>query len=155
MSAYRIFTGLILPVILIAFGVIFVMDGFIVLEKRNTFYETTAVISQIQTEGAGIDPEDVNHRVIVNYMVDGKHYTAELDEYHSGMHEGDQVDILYDPDNPKKIISAGIFSLILFFVGGSVLLLIGLLMILKTFIPLIAAAFMQKSSKTDTYSVGE
>lgn len=66
-------------------------------EKKNNWVETTAIIEDIQYYGRD------EHRVIVQYEVNGRTMEARLDSYDSSMYEGDEVAIFYDPQNPSNI----------------------------------------------------
>lgn len=69
--------------------------------------ETTAVITDIRTEHStyrqnGKTKHRTAHEVSIEYKVDGVTYNNDLDYYTSGMSEGDEITILYDPENPEK-----------------------------------------------------
>ncbi|MGN0638533.1 MAG: DUF3592 domain-containing protein [Huintestinicola sp.] len=42
------------------------------------------------------------HDVYIEYEYEGETYSEELDHYTSGMREGDELEILIDPDDPSK-----------------------------------------------------
>ncbi len=123
---YGIVVRIILSVVFVYTGIVFIAQGFSFLHKRSFYEEKNAIISQIKVSYNGSDPEDTYYEVIVNYVVDGKQYTSKLGEYNSGMHEGDEISILYDPNDPKKIISSSVVSLFLLFIGGFVFIVVGL-----------------------------
>ncbi len=117
-------------IIMLVIGVIIFANG---INKKNTYKTTEAIISEIKSyrDSDG----DVSHKVYVTYRLPG---TGELHEisigyYSSSMDEGDTIEIMYNPENPKKIavlngywISAGILVLmgIVFgAVGGSMFLI--------------------------------
>ncbi len=102
------------PLILIAATVIFTLLGIKGIKDRKAFTQTTATISSITCDDA-VGDEDSNYRVMVKYSVDGKEYESELGEYSSNMKEGKEIEIKYNPKNPNEIITAGSFSVIMYF----------------------------------------
>lgn len=103
-------------------GIFFVGAGIFVKISYDNFLKTavktTATITSI---GASHDNDgDVNHSVIVEFVVDGKTYSGELNYYSSSMRIGREETIYYNPENPNDFRSkGGSFLIWLFiFIGG-------------------------------------
>ena len=113
-------------VIMLVIGVIVFVNG---INKKNTYKTTEAVISEIESY-RGSDGER-HYTVYVTYRVPGtsKLHETEIGYYSSSMDEGDTIEVMYNPENPKEIvalngywIAAGIFTLmgvVFSIVGGS------------------------------------
>lgn len=67
--------------------------------------KTTAEISEIDSYYSGSSRlgSKKHYNVIVEYVVDGEVYERTLNEYNSGMYEGKEIEIYYNPDNPSEI----------------------------------------------------
>ena len=106
---------------------IYIGDGQMVHASTST----TGVITKIDiVYGTGADDNDEYH-VFVKYSVDGTEYEEELGEYSAGMHEGDDVDLLYNPDNPRQLQKAGLTSIIIAFVFSGLSILVAVIMFLR------------------------
>lgn len=112
----------IIGLVMLGVGIIIFFSG---IKKKNTYKTIEAVISEIESyrdvEG------DVFHRVYVTYRIPGtgELHETEIGYYSSFMSEGDTIEVMYNPENPKKIvvlngywISAGIFAFIGVIFGG-------------------------------------
>ena len=78
---------------------------------------TSAKIVKIEQEvtyDADHDRHEENH-VYVQYTVDGKDYDEELGYYEAGYEEGGDVEIRFDPANPRNIEAADISSMLRYF----------------------------------------
>lgn len=84
-----------------------------------------------------------HHRVYVDYSLNGVTYTdMPLGEYSSDMYIGKEIVLFCNPDNPSQTMSnLGIY------LGGGILLLIGLVFALVGLIPLILSAREQLRQK--------
>ncbi len=90
---------------------------------------TTAVITEIYTYRNG---DDTKHDVFVTYTVDGVTYEEELGSYSSSMHEGKEIEIYYQPDNPRRISTDTPFVVFIVFVGlGGIFFAIGVVLLIK------------------------
>lgn len=107
-------------------GVAFFVVGVGLYVTFNRFSETAlptqAVITEIRatgTTGSG-RRRSTTYSVYVRYEVDGKRYSERLPEYSSGMEEGQQLEILYNPEAPAEIHtrSGGLFTLIFVGIGA-------------------------------------
>lgn len=78
------------------------------------YIETTATIEDINkywkkhhTSRNGSE-QRLEYEVTVSYVVDGVSYRRLLDTYEASMSVGDSVPIVYNPQDPSKIIAIGI-----------------------------------------------
>ena len=102
-------TERLLSIILIAFGLVFVMAGAAAskntFSKKSRFTEHSAVISRIE-QYKGTDGK-TSHRAFVEYTVNGTNYNERLGYYSSTMYTGNKIVIYYDPEFPNNIIAGG------------------------------------------------
>ena len=105
--------GIILAVaslITILVGIIFVnlSDGISESEavKKETFIPAEATIVNMVRVKDSIGGAYTDHdwHVYIEFDVDGRTYSTELNHYNSDMYNGQKVNILYNPDNPEDII---------------------------------------------------
>jgi len=91
---------------------------------KETAIETTATITDIHTSSQG-----GNRHVYVAFHADSREYRGELDYHRSNMYEGEKIQILYAPDNPRNFRSieqdgksnttSAICGLVLLLLGGT------------------------------------
>ena len=96
-------------------------------EFKQNAQETTAVITDIKTKRTrnGTRKRKTKHIVNVRYTVDGQEYNTRLNYYSSGMHEGGEVKLYYDPENPSETMSDPTVSNIVLSVLGVIFLIVG------------------------------
>ena len=125
---------ILVPIVLLAGGILFLVLGTKSLSEVNSFNEVSAVVSRVEIERSA-DPDDSDSQTVhVKYKVDGKEYN-EILQFTSGNYtEGETVSILYDPANPEYVTGATMTSSVIFIVVGVVLALIGLGIGLSPFI---------------------
>lgn len=118
---------LIAILLFVAGGVVFVIFGGITLKEIKNFTPVPAVVSHITREwtpnGDGTDTEDIS--IFVTYTVDGQEYTEELQNTKTNYKQGDEITVLYNPEDPTQVSGAtkGIAAIqmgvgILFVLGG-------------------------------------
>jgi len=121
-----------MPFILLAGGILFIVMGISTFSKKTNYTETTAVITDM-VDRSYYDGE--NHveayDVEVEFLVDGKPVKAMLDEYHSGYAVGKEVKIKYNPNDPTDIVAAGGLVVVLQFGLGIVAIIGGLVMLIR------------------------
>ena len=110
------------------FGLIFLGIGgaFVIpnLLNNENKVETVGTISEIARHRDS--DGDTSYDVYVVYEVDGKEIESELNGYMSGYHEGKEIEIYYDKNNPRKIGTRGLDIVMLLFPGmGLLFFLIG------------------------------
>ena len=91
----------------IAVSILFIVGGILFFVKFDPdAYDcsTTATITRIEEE-YNITDEQYDYHVFVKYTVDGNEYETEYGSYHSGMHEGDEVELWYMSSDPMNITS--------------------------------------------------
>ena len=108
-------------VILFGIGIaLFVSDK----NFKSTAKETEAKITDIYTSRDS--DGDTSHTVYVSYSIKGQEYSGRLNYYTSGMREGQNVTIYYDPANPGDfrgggaavaLYILGIMGIVFFIVG--------------------------------------
>ncbi len=106
-------------------GIIFFAVGSSILISGNSFMKnaekTTAEISEIDSYYSGSSRlgSKKHYNVTVEYVVDGEVYERTLNEYNSGMYEGKEIEIYYNPDNPSEIKTGPkILEIIFMGIGG-------------------------------------
>ena len=85
--------------------------------QHKDWPKTTAKIVKIEQEvtyDANNDGHD-EYYVYVQYTVDGKAYDEELGYHEAGYVEGKEVEIRYNPENPRHIEAADISSMLRYF----------------------------------------
>jgi len=122
---------LLTSIIVIAAGIMFIVMGIKTNQNRKAYQPVTGVISQIVTTVGTSDNSD-DHRVFVKYTVDGTEYEEELGEYSSSMREGNEIDLLYDPEYPKAIQKAGMTAILIQIGFGALAIVAGIAFLLKS-----------------------
>jgi len=89
--------------------------------QSRGFSKTTAEIVDVRLDSTN---ESVVYYPIVEYVVGGKTYTAELDSGSSSYRLGQTLSIRYDPSNPSVVHAEGSIGLILMIVSGAILVVI-------------------------------
>lgn len=107
-----------------AIGMVFVIIGLALFvpaySRQQEYIPAKAEIIQIYYEGKD------DHTVIVQYTVNDTVYKSKLNFYSSSFSVGQEIDILYSPENPKKISAKDSAALFLIFPGvGAIFALIG------------------------------
>lgn len=118
-------------------GLVFVIAGIFWIVSVNNFkkiaVETVAEITTIDTyrDSDG----DRHHTVYVDYSYDGTSYDhVSLGFYSSNMYEGKEIELLLDPNNPRKISAKdeGYFGGIIFIIMGTVFGGVGLISLISS-----------------------
>ncbi len=130
--------SIILSLVFVAAGIVVIVIG-VKQNSESKQYELTgkATIASIERTWTGTDDEGFDtyeYTVRVDYEIDGKEYkNVEYPYYSDSMHKGDEVEFLYNADDPTKIVekNAGGHSLIII-VFGAVFAVIGLVATVKT-----------------------
>ncbi len=105
-------------------GMLFVVIGLALFvpaySRQQEYIPAKAEITQIYFA------EKDDHTVIVQYTVNDTVYTSELNFYSSSFSVGQEIDILYSPENPQKIAAKNSALLFLILPGiGAVFVLLG------------------------------
>lgn len=88
-------------IILIIFGVVML----IINTKNQNYIKIEATVTDVREEqetNTDADGTTTIYNVTVNYTVDGKEYTGDLDNV-SKQKVGDKIDIYYNPKDPNQI----------------------------------------------------
>ena len=109
------------PILVIVMGIVFLTIILFMSSKEESFMETavetTAVIERIDVDryGSGSSSRR-DYDVYVVYNVDGESYRSCLNYYKTGMHEGQQVTVHYNPSDPSEIMGGnspvGLFKVV-------------------------------------------
>lgn len=67
------------------------------------FVRTDATIVSVEEKPDEIDHEETEYVVVVEYDVDGAHYTSELGSYSPSYKAGKTIHVLYNPDDPSVV----------------------------------------------------
>ena len=83
--------------------------GRIIKINTGKYEETQAVITKIE-ESTSVDSEGMtttDYTITVEYTVDGKRYVSQLGETPQKFHEGMELTVLYEIDNPLEVVLPG------------------------------------------------
>lgn len=96
------------PGLFLLVGLVFVVLSIhIITSPKKDFNTTKGVITNIE-ERYDSSQEDTDYSVYIEYTVDGILYeNASYPSYHTGMDVGDEVIVLYDPNDPEFIEAPG------------------------------------------------
>ena len=105
----------------ILFGLIFIVAGVIGIHQDNTFLPTKGVIQSIERTYVATDSNETDTwEVMVGYTVDGKDYVSDLGQKKDNFTVGQEIDILYNPNNPEGIVLPGKAGWFIFIIAGAV-----------------------------------
>ena len=107
----KIFAGILALIVLIV-GV------YMTFFQSRGFVKATAVITDVRMDSTG---ESTVYYPTVEYTVNGKTYTAELDTASSSYRSGQAISVLYDPGNPSVVHDGSGFGLYLMIAGAVIL----------------------------------
>lgn len=110
----KILTGILAAIVLIA-GV------YMTFFQSRGFVKTTASITDVRMDSTG---ESTIYYPTVEYTVDGKTYTTELDTGSRSYRIGQTLSVLYNPDNPAVAHDGGSIGLYLMIAGAVILAVI-------------------------------
>ena len=110
----KILTGILAAIVLIA-GV------YMTFFQSRGFVKTTASITDVRMDSTG---ESMIYYPTVEYTVDGKTYTTELDTGSRSYRIGQTLSVLYNPDNPTIAHDGGSIGLYLMIAGAVILAVI-------------------------------
>ena len=129
--------GIVLAVVFLAVGIFVLVMGIHHLQKLNAgkYVETQATITKIETDVVH-DPDSPGgtreeYEITVEYTVDGKKYVSRLGETPKEFHEGMELTVLYNVDNPMDVTLPGTTGAIIMIAMGVVAALAGVVMFLK------------------------
>ena len=110
----KILTGILAAIVLIA-GV------YMTFFQSRGFVKATASITDVRMDSTG---ESTIYYPTVEYTVDGKTYTTELDTGSRSYRIGQTLSVLYNPDNPAVAHDGGSIGLYLMIAGAVILAVI-------------------------------
>lgn len=100
----KILMTYVLPILIIGISVFLFLFSLNKNKKIDVYESTVAEIISI-TSDYDAATEAVNMRVFIKYTVNGREYTAEIDEYKPNYREGMKLDVKYDPQNPYDVLA--------------------------------------------------
>ena len=110
----KIFAGILAAIVLTA-GV------YMTFFQSRGFVKTMASITDVRLDSTG---ESTIYYPTVEYTVDGKTYTTELDTGSGSYRIGQTLSVLYNPDNPAVAHDGGSIGLYLMIAGAVILAVI-------------------------------
>ena len=110
----KIFAGILAAIVLIT-GV------YMTFFQSRGFVKTTASITDVRMDSTG---ESTIYYPAVEYTVDGKTYTSELDTGSGSYRIGQTLSVLYNPDNPTVAHDGGSIGVYLMIAGTVILAVI-------------------------------
>ena len=110
----KIFAGILAAIVLIT-GV------YMTFSQSRGFVKTTASITDVRMDSTG---ESTIYYPTVEYTVDGKTYTSELDTGSGSYRIGQTLSVLYNPDNPTVAHDGGSIGVYLMIAGTVILAVI-------------------------------
>lgn len=110
----KIFAGILAAIVLTA-GV------YMTFFQSRGFVKTKASITDVRMDSTG---ESTIYYPTVEYTVDGKTYTTELDTGSGSYRIGQTLSVLYNPDNPAVAHDGGSIGLYLMIAGAVILAVI-------------------------------
>lgn len=122
-----------IAIMLTIMGAIFFIIGLMVIKNEMSFksksIETVAEITDIETYRSR---DNTDHIVYIKYIVNNKVYNEVLNYWNSGMSVGEEVNILYNPDNPNEMTAknSSYFAFIFPVIGG-ITFIIGILILIN------------------------
>lgn len=128
------FKQFLVPIVAIIAGIGVIITGFMTYQNSKTYLPATATIVNIEEEwtgGGDTEGSNYTYHVFINFTVDGKEYNTELGEYNASMNEGDTIDIVYNPEDPTKVQTAGATTYIILFVIGILFEIAGIFFLIK------------------------
>ena len=121
------------PLVPIIFGIVFIIMGIVGIHQVKTFSPATGTIQSIDIEPGGADESD-SYTVIVQYNIGGTAYYSNLGELKNGWHVGQEIDILYNPNDYGQIITGDTKGPIIGIIFGAVCVLAGILSFFRGFL---------------------
>ena len=129
--------ALIMALVFLAAGILCIVLGANKIHKLNSdnYAEIKSTITKIETiETADSDSENgvrEDHKITVEYTVDGNKYVSVLNETPDEFHEGMELTVLYNKDDPSDIILPGNGGAIVLIVLGAVGIIASCALVLK------------------------
>ena len=96
-------------------AVVMIVGVYMTFFQSRGFVKATASITDVRMDSTG---ESMVYYPTVEYTVDGKTYTTELDTGSKSYRIGQTISVLYDPGNPSVAHDGGGFGLYLMIAGA-------------------------------------
>ena len=136
MKAKSAIISLLIVVIILAAGIVNLVLGITRLNKLGSgrYKEVEATITNIETfieHDSENDIDNERYEITVEYTVDGKKYVSQLGETPKEFHEGMQLTVLYDTEDPTDVVLPGKTGAYIMIGIGIVAILVSIIMFLK------------------------
>lgn len=126
---------IILPVFLIAGGIVFIILGVSNLNQVKNFPEVQATVTNVEQDFVGANETDNNNvTVYVHYIWEGKDYDEVLQYGKADYNVGDTITVRVDPEKPTYVSGASKTQALVYIAFGALLALAGLAAFFKFFI---------------------
>ena len=129
----RLIIKKIVPFIMLGVAAMFIIIGVLSLGKQSDYVKTSALVRRVDEN---VDYSDegrsVDYTTYVEFEVDGVSYNGKID-LNKSYPEGSMIDILYNPENPADITSVGRTGPIIAIIFGSLVGVLGLVMLYQFF----------------------
>ena len=102
-------------------GIVLIVGVYMTFFQTRGFIKTTASITDLRMDSTG---ENTVYYPTVEYTVNGKTYTRELDTGSRSYQIGQTISVLYDPGNPSVAHDGSGFGLYLMIAGAVILAVI-------------------------------
>lgn len=130
-NAFKRLINAVVPVLFIAAGIFLVVMGVRNVRYQKEYTPAAAVVSYINIVDDARGP--VHYDTYVKYSAGGKEYESLLPGSRGGWKAGDELQVLYDPADPSRVVYLGSQSPVLFFIAGAVAILLGAVAIIRLF----------------------
>ena len=101
--------------------IVLIVGVYMTFFQSSGFVKTTAGITDVRPDSSG---DSTVYYPTVEYTVDGKTYTTELDTGSGSYRVGQTISVLYDPAHPAVVHDGGGIGLYLMIAGGVILAVI-------------------------------
>ena len=112
-------------------GIVVMITAGVSLYHHATYAKAVATILSIDVDSGAGEDDSTQYTVTVEYTVDGQTYYGNLGEIENGYTVGKRIEILYDPNDPAKIQSAGKLGPAIAVLVGALFTGIGVYMLVK------------------------
>ena len=116
----------------VLFGLIFIVVSAAGMRQADTFLPTKGVIRSMERTYIATDSIDTDTwEVLVEYTVDGEDYVSDLGQKKNDFAVGQEIDILYNPNNPEAIVLPGKALWFIFMIAGAAVAIVASALLVK------------------------
>jgi len=124
------------PIVAVVIGIVFIVMGCISLKQVKNFPTIEAVVTDVTREST-MDADgtySTTTTVYVTYTIDGQEYEEILQNAGNDYTKGDEITVLYNPEDPTYVSGATKGSSTIGIIAGCVITVLGLGLTAKAFI---------------------